>query len=125
MDRAYSSLAAKITQSDGRPLPLGFQNAKATLNLDWESGEAITVDFRAVTGFGFEVVAGIRYLEIDGRKFRLVEVDEFDKCRPIHADPSSIEQILSEEIGEDPCSDDLKSAAKRIVNAVAAQLPHD
>jgi hypothetical protein len=67
-----SSLKATIKQRDGSPFPLAVQ--KATVNIDWMTGAPVTVDITAAGGFAVEAAAGLRSIEIDGRKYRLVEV---------------------------------------------------
>ena len=68
-----SSLSAKITQLDGSPLAGHY--GKADIHIDWQNGEPVTVDLVVVGGLSTDVVAGILSIEIDGKKYRLVEVD--------------------------------------------------
>jgi hypothetical protein len=70
---AVSSLGAKIKQSDGSEFPLLLTHAKATVNIDWNSGDAITVDFETVGGFDIELTAGVRFITLNGVRYRLVE----------------------------------------------------
>jgi hypothetical protein len=66
--------ACDLVTSDGKPFPLAV--TKAIVTLDWNSHEPVTLDIKAMGGFEAEVAAGLRYIEINGRKFRLVEVLE-------------------------------------------------
>ncbi len=68
---AVSSLKAKVTQSDGSEFPLALEHA--TVHIDWESGAPITVDLTAVIGIDAEVIAGVRFITINGVRYRLVE----------------------------------------------------
>jgi hypothetical protein len=71
---AISPLNATIAQRDGTELPLHIQ--KAVVTIDWGTREPVTVDIKAIGGFAADMAAGLRYIGIDGRKFRLVEVLE-------------------------------------------------
>jgi hypothetical protein len=72
---AQSSLGVRVTQSDGSEFPLELRNAKATINIDWKTGTPVAVDFQAVAGFDVELTAGVRYVTLNGIRYRLVRDD--------------------------------------------------
>ena len=67
-----SSLRARITQLDGSEVPGMY--TRAEIIVDWEHGEVPVVDLTCL-GPSLDIAAGIRSIEIDGKKYRLVECD--------------------------------------------------
>jgi hypothetical protein len=67
-----SSRDARIKQTDGSEVPGRY--TKAVVTVDWASGAAPVVDLTAIVP-SFDIAAGVRSIELNGRKFRLVEVD--------------------------------------------------
>lgn len=66
-----SSLKAEIKQPDGTPLPLAI--TKARISIDWENGDPVVLDLEAKGGFGVDATAGLRSIEINGKRYRLIE----------------------------------------------------
>lgn len=64
---------ATIKQIDGSEFPLWV--GKIDVHIDWQQGGPVTADIVAVGGLAVELTAGIRSIEIDRKKYRLVEVD--------------------------------------------------
>ena len=52
---------------------LPFAVTEATIHINYGSRDPVTVDIKAAGNTELEVVAGVRYVEIDGKKYRLVE----------------------------------------------------
>ena len=67
-----SSIKATLRQTDGSEVP--GQYTKAIVTVDWSSGEPPTADLTCI-GPSLDITAGIRSIEIDGKKYRLVECD--------------------------------------------------
>ena len=73
-----SSLRAKITQMDGSEFPGKYTWAGITLN--WADGDPPVVDLELQAIMPeIDIAADVRHIVLDGRKYRLVEVDESGK----------------------------------------------
>ncbi len=69
-----SSARATITDTGGNPIPGEYTHAR--IDIDWATGEPPKVDLvMAETRAQVDVAAQIRTIEIDGKRYKLVEDD--------------------------------------------------
>ena len=80
--RPRSAIGSTLTQADGSRLP--FEFLKATVHVDWDMGEPVTVDLVAVGGIAIDAAIGLHTIQLNGKKYRLIEARESDDACKSH-----------------------------------------